>query len=387
MFHDRHDGGRRLAARLERLRPEAPVVLALPRGGVPVAVEVARALGAPLDVLAVRQVGEPGSRVGAVAEGGVAVIDHGEALALGIGARELAALRDRALARVDEQARAYRSDRAPRDLVGRSVLLVDDGVGTGRSAVAAARAARRRGAARIILAVPVAGSAALARLGEELDEVVCIEVAPRVNWYGHAPRVSDAEITSALARHSRAAPETVELAGGGTGRLRLPEAARGAVVLATRTSPVAETLEHVGFATLELVPPADAHAAGRLEDAAARLRRVPAAERLGVGFYGSGAAAAAVLAAALGSDVRAVVAAGGRPDRAGAAIAGLTAAVLLVIGGEDRRVLRMAHDVRDQLTGCESGLAVVPGASHDFAERGALEQVAHLAAEWFAHHL
>ena len=198
VFRDRGDAGRRLAARLERLRHEAPVVLALPRGGVPVAGEVAAALAAPLDVIVVHKLGDPDARFGAVAEDGLAVVDHDRARELGIDPTRLSALREQAGAMAATSGWRLRRGRTPHDIVGRTVVLVDDGVGTGDSAIAAARTARRRGAARIVLAVPVARAAALARLGEELDEVVCVEVAPIARWYEHAPAVSDAEIIGAL---------------------------------------------------------------------------------------------------------------------------------------------------------------------------------------------
>lgn len=381
VFRDRRDAGRRLAARLEHLRPEAPVVLAVPRGGLPVAQEVAQALGAPLDVLTVRKVGEPRSRYGAVAEGGIAVIDHDDAARLGIDAAALAAAREHALADVEQQARHHRDGRAPLDIAGRTVVLIDDGIGTGRSAIAAAHAARRRGAARIVLAVPVSGSAALARVSEELDEVVCIEVGPLARWYEDAPFVTDAEIRSALAAQSEVTTETVELPGGVTARLVVPQAARGAVILATDHAPVAEILRNRGFATLALRPEPSAP----FRDAAAWLHGYPATERLGLGLYGSGATAVAALASARECEAQAVVAAGGRPDRA--ELPGPAVAVLLVVGGEDRTLLRLARTAQQQFERDAGQLAVVAGATHAFAEHGAVEQVAHLAAGWFAAHL
>jgi putative phosphoribosyl transferase len=271
-------------------------------------------------------------------------------------------------------ARRLRGGRPPRDIVGRTVLLVDDGVGTGDSAVAAAHTARRRGAARIVLAVPVARTAALARLGEELDEIVCIEVGPLARWYEHAPAISDAEITGALAATARRPGDW----------LHVPEAARGAVVLAAPSETVRRALSGMGFATLALVAAgADAAtvvAAGR------RLRAEPATKRLPIGCFGLGDTAEAVLVAAAGFDFRAVVAAGGRPDRAAPQLGRVSAATLLVIGGEDRHVLRLAREAGDQLSG-EHGLAVVPGATHDFSQPGTLEQVAHHAGAWFARHL
>src|SRR4051794_24927208 len=155
VFRDRREAGQVLAARLERFRRAAPVVLALSRSGVPVAHEVASALAAPLDLLAVHPVGDPGRHVGGVAEDGLAVIDHDEACALGLDANRLAALRERATAAAEGAARRLRAGRALGALVGRTVVLVDEGVISGACASAAAHSARRRGAARIVLAVPV----------------------------------------------------------------------------------------------------------------------------------------------------------------------------------------------------------------------------------------
>ena len=370
VFRDRSDAGRRLAARLERLRREAPVVLALPRGGVPVAVEVAAALAAPLDVLVVQKLGEPGAFFGAVAEDGLAVVDHDRARALGINPARLSALREQAGVTAATSAWRLRRGRSPHEIVGRAVVLVDDGVGTGDSAIAAARTARRRGAARIVLAVPVARAAALTRLGEELDEVVCVEVAPIARWYEHAPAVSDAEIIGALKRAGRASEES----------LRVPEAARGAIILATPSEPVRRTLGSMGYVTVEL------SSDGTVEATVQQLRAESATKRLAIGCFALGDATEAVLVAAAGTDIRAVVAAGGRPDRAGARLAAVTAATLLVVGGEDRHMLRLARVAGAQLAG-EHGLAVVPGADHAFSQPGALEQVAHHAGTWFARHL
>lgn len=364
VFSDRREAGRRLAARLERLRHEAPVILALPRGGVAVAAEIAAELAAPLDVIVVEKIGDPGRWIGAVAEDGLAVVDHVRAKALGNDAERLASAREQAGAAAAALARRLRSGAGPRDIVGRTVVLVADSVSTGDRAIAAARTARRRGAARIVLAVPVAGAATLARIGEELDEVVCIEVSALARAYEHASDISDAEIVAALA-----APEPA---------LRVPEGARGAVVLATPIEPVRRTLEAMNYATLD--------ASGGVAAAVRRLRSEPATKALPIGCFGLGDEVEAVLGAAADSDVRAVVAAGGRPDRAASSLASKVAATLLVVGGEDRYVLWLARDLDARLSG-EHGVAVVPGADHDFTQPGALEQVAHHAGTWFSRHL
>lgn len=184
-FPDRHGAGVQLAARLERMRPDEPVILALEPGGVPVAEAVAEALGAPLAIIAVARIGAPGRRVGAVAEDGPPVIDHDLARAHGLGRAALAEASARAEAAVAERL-ARRTTPLP-ELTGRTVVLVGDGIATGRAAAAAGRAVRRRGAAHVVAAAPVATAHAIARLGDEVDEVVCVRCAPLPgslrDWY------------------------------------------------------------------------------------------------------------------------------------------------------------------------------------------------------------
>jgi predicted phosphoribosyltransferase len=334
-----------------------------------VAREVARALAAPLDVVAVRKVGQPGSRVGAVAEGGLAVIDHDRVRELGLTADELSAMRDRARAAADAAAERFRGGAAPRDVVGRTVVIVDDGVSTGASAIAAAHTARHRGAARVVLALPTADAAVLARLGEEVDEVVCVEVGPSAEAYAGAEPVTDAAIRSAL-----------EAAGPRFGpHLHVPEAARGAIVLATGSALVRETLDAMGFATLQ----AGGAGAEDIAAAAARLRDMPATERLALGILGLGSTAETALAAAE-CGATAVVAAGGRPDRA---TPPSSVPTLLIAGGEDLAGVRLARSVAAELGAGSARVAVVAGATREFGEPGALGQVAHLAGAWFADQL
>lgn len=175
-FPDHRAAGIALAARLDRLRHEAPVILALEPGGVPVGAVVAEELRAPFGVIAIARIGEPGRRVGAVAEDGPAVVDHDLARALGIGPAALAVARQDAEAAVAERL-ALRRKPLP-ELTGRTVVLVGDGIATGWAAAAAGRAVRQRGAARIVAAAPVATARAIARLGDEVDEVVCVRCTP-----------------------------------------------------------------------------------------------------------------------------------------------------------------------------------------------------------------
>jgi len=210
-FADRSDAGRRLAARLLPLADQRPLVIGLPRGGVPVAEEVAALLGVSLEILAVRKLGAPHNPeygIGAIAEGGTKVFDH-EALALlEISGGELAGIVEREVAELRRRVEAYRAGREPVSPRDRIVIVVDDGVATGVTDTAALRQVRRHRPRRLILAVPVCPPDSLARLRDEADEVVCLAVPPRLQgvgqWYANFGQVSDAEVVAALARvHGR----------------------------------------------------------------------------------------------------------------------------------------------------------------------------------------
>ena len=205
-FIDRHDAGRRLAAALSALAPSDPVILALPRGGVPVAHEIALALGAPLDILAVRKLGAPGNPefgVGAIAESGVVVVNEEAARAVGLDGAALDDAIERERAELLRRIRRYRGERPPVPLGGRTAVLVDDGVATGLTEIAAVRAVRERGAANVVVAVPVGARDSIRLLRREADEVVCLLAVRRLvgvgRWYGDFRPVSDEEVMALLA--------------------------------------------------------------------------------------------------------------------------------------------------------------------------------------------
>src|SRR5690349_16737846 len=175
-FADRRDAGRQLAAALGHLRPERPVVLGLPRGGVVVAAEVAAALGAPLDVVIVRKLGapeQPEYAIGAIGEEGVVLVDDAVVDALGLRG-QLPALIERERHELERRTARYRAERPRAAFRGRPVLLVDDGIATGSTARAAAEVTRLRGAGRIVLAVPVGPPDVAERFEGVVDEVVCL---------------------------------------------------------------------------------------------------------------------------------------------------------------------------------------------------------------------
>jgi predicted phosphoribosyltransferase len=204
-FRDRSDAGRRLAAVLLERRPDDPIVLAIPRGGVPVAAEVARALGAPLDVAVGRKLGAPGRPelgVGAVGEDGVVVTTDRLLERLGVSSEELAATAEREAAEVARRVRRYRGDRPPVPVVGRTAVVVDDGLATGFTALAAVRLLRGRGAAAVVLAVPVASAETAEWLAAEADRVVAV-ASPRPmlavgEWYRDFRQTTDEEVVALL---------------------------------------------------------------------------------------------------------------------------------------------------------------------------------------------
>jgi putative phosphoribosyl transferase len=210
-FADRDDAGRQLAARLGHLRGEPAVVLGLPRGGVPVAFQVASALGAPLDVIVVRKLGvpqQPELAMGAVGEGGVRVVNRQVVRTTGVSEKVLAAVTERERAAVEARAALYRSRWPRRPLRGRTAVVVDDGIATGATARAACQVARAHGAARVVLAVPVAPRGWQARIGGDADEMVCAQT-PVVFFaigqsYAGFPQVSDDEVLGCLRRAAAA---------------------------------------------------------------------------------------------------------------------------------------------------------------------------------------
>jgi len=205
LFRDRVDAGQRLSAALLPYRDEAPIVLGLPRGGVPVAYEVARALAAPLDVWVVRKLGTPGFEelgLGAVAEGGGTYFNESVMAELGISAEDITDVVARKTAEVEARVRRFRADRPPPDLEGRTVIVVDDGIATGGTVRAALRTIRARRPARLVLAVPVAAASSLASLRAEADEVVCLDEDPYLgaigSYYVDFRQTTDAEVEALL---------------------------------------------------------------------------------------------------------------------------------------------------------------------------------------------
>jgi len=429
-FTDRDEAGKQLAARLDAFNSEDVVVLGLPRGGVPVAAHVARRLRAPLDVILVRKIGVPAHpelAMGAVGEDGVCTMNDEVVDLAQISPSELLGAEMKARRELERRAERLHSHRPMIDLKGMTAIIVDDGLATGSSAIAACEVARARGAKHIVVAVPVSPIDGPARLRRVADEFVGVETPARFeavgSHYGNFHPVSDeeviailesyrAEASSPLTPQNETSPalpwkQDVLLPVGGTplpGRLEVPESPIGIVLFAhgsgsSRHSPrnrfVADVLHEFGLATLlfDLLSRVEendrsnvfdiALLARRLHGAAEWIRTQQQLSSLPIAYFGAstGAAAALVATTLPSSNITTVVSRGGRPDLANGRLKMVRCPTLLLVGGDDHVVLRLNQAAITQLPN-GSELHVVPGASHLFEEPGALERVAKEAGEW-----
>jgi len=433
LFTDRVDAGRQLARQLLYLRGRDVVVLGIPRGGVPVAFEVAAALDAPLDVIVVRKLGvpfQPEFAMGAIGEGGEELVDESVVALTGVTDAEVSAVEARERRTLDERVERLRPGRERLPLDGRTVVIVDDGVATGATARVACDVARRFGAETVILAVPVIAAETLAEM-TGADDIVYL-AAPETFWavgqfYTDFSATTDDEVARLLDLAARrvtgqdtgaaADPEDdadveVEIPVGTAtlhGHLHLPASPTGVVLFAhgsgsSRHSPrnqyVADVLFQAGLGTLlfDLLTPAEELDRANVFNIDLLGRRLAEVTRwvtdradtsgCRIGYFGAstGAAAALWAAAEPGGQIAAVVSRGGRPDLAGAKLPQVTAPTLLIVGGADATVLELNREAQRLLPG-ETRLAVVPGATHLFEEPGALGAVAELAADWFTRYL
>jgi putative phosphoribosyl transferase len=417
IYADRRDAGQRLGMALARLAGEHPLVLGLPRGGLPVAHEVALALGADLDLLVVRKLGAPGNpefAIGAVGEDGSVVTSDADIKALGLSQAQLAAIVSRERAEVDRRVRRYRDGHPMTSVRDRVVILVDDGLATGSTAAAGVLVLRHLGARRIIVAVPTGSAEAVTRIRRLADEVVCLSTPEGFGSVGEHyldfSQTSDGDVVTVLRQAHTAYDASVRIPIEPPivlpGHCTIPRGAVGVVVFAhgsgsSRHSPrnqaVARYLNEHGLGTLLLDLLTEGESADRrkvfdIELLAQRLLRArawlgaqPRSQHLAVGYFGAstGAAAALVAAAREPASVRAVVSRGGRPDLAGPALGQVTAPTLLIVGSHDPEVLELNRLAQTRLH-CPNELAIVPGATHLFEEPGTLLDAADQARGWFS---
>ena len=415
-FTDRSEAGRRLA---ERIRPHAvedPIVLALPRGGVPVGAELARELGAEFDVLMVRKIGlpeHPETGVGAISEDGQVLYDDRALARLRVPRQALSDTVALERDELDRRRRVYRGERSMPRIAGRDCVVVDDGVATGGTARAALRMVRQAGPSRLVLAVPVASPEALETLRSEADSLVVLSVPDNFRavgeWYRDFDQLSDEDVTMILGdlERSRPRPEMargVRIRAGQVyldGDLTSPEVLRGVVVMAIghgrgdpRRRAIASSLQRAGYATLLLDLSAEdgeeevAVLGERLSAAVTWLRRATDAAGEPLGLMGSGSAAPAALVAAAESpqDVASVVVHGGRVDLAESSLARVSAPTLILLEGEDSFVRELGEWARSRLGGV-SELGVVSGAERLLGDVQGWREVAVRTRDWFDRHL
>lgn len=401
----------------ERLREYAGrddvLVLALPRGGVPVGLEISRVLDVPLDVFLVRKLGLPGQEelaMGAIASGGARVLNEDLVATLGLSSELIDSVAAREQEELERRERAYRGERPAPDVAGRTVIVVDDGLATGSSMRAAVAALRQRSPERIVVAVPAAPRQTCAELQKQVDELVVLKTPHPFYavgaWYEDFSEVSDDEVRAMLAGDAASAREL-------QGDLVVPDEARAVVLFAhgsgsSRLSPrnrfVAGVLNEARLATylVDLLSEEEEEAdrrtghlrfdvqllARRLLEAMDRLARQPETRELPLGLFGAstGASAALVAAAERPDRVRAVVSRGGRPDLAGDALGRVRCPTLLIVGERDEVVIDLNREAMTKMS-APVELEIVPGATHLFPEAGALERVAELARDWFARYL
>jgi len=386
-------------------------------------------LNAPLDVIVVRKLGvpfQPELAMGAIGEGGARVLDAEVCRRARISEDDLRGVERREREELDARVARYRRGRQRVDPSGRVAVVVDDGIATGSTARVACEVARQLGAARVVLAVPVAPSRTLQDF-LSADEVVCVSAVSRLLAVGYhyldfAP-TTDEEVIVLLDAASRRAlagypgggadvDVDVEIPAGATtlqGHLHVPDAAAGVVAFAhgsgsSRHSPrnrfVADVLYRAGLGTLLLdLLTADEEVdrtnvfdiellAGRLTAATEWLGTRPDTASCRIGYFGAstGAGAALWAAADVGLRISAVVSRGGRPDLAGGRLAQVQAPTLLIVGSRDQTVLQLNRRAQAQLR-CLNRLTVVEGATHLFEEPGTLAEAALCARDWFVEHL
>lgn len=432
-FADRVEAGRLLGRAVHaRVAGEDVVVVGLPRGGVPVAFEVAAALGAPLDVIVVRKLGvpfQPELAMGAVGERGVRVLNEMVVTDAAVSPQQLAAVERRERDEVERRARSFRLGRPAVPLAGRTVIVVDDGIATGATARAACQVARAQGARRIVLAVPVGPPGTVERLRPDADEVICLETPRGFFAVGQAyedfRQTTDEQVSESLELAAQAPhtgrrpapsddpppPQDLDVVSGGVrlaGWLAVPPDAQALVIFAGSSGrarhsagqrQVAALLNAVGLGTLllDLLSVEEeldrasvldvAELARRLVDVTVWLRTAADVPAI-TGYLATGTSSAAALCAAAdpAAGVTAVVSVNGRVDLAGATLALVDAPTLLIVAGLDQSLVRCNRAARNLLRGA-TRLEVLPGAGRPFEDPRALGAIARLAGAWFAAHL
>jgi putative phosphoribosyl transferase len=414
-LRDREAAGQMLARKLKDADWKKASILALPRGGVPIAWEIAKELKLPLDVLLVKKVGAPDQpefAIGAVSEDEHPIWNQESISFLGIEKRKLHDLAENARKKILEQTGKWRKGRAPLEVKGKTIILVDDGLATGMTMHAAVEFLKRREVKKIVIAAPVASRSAVDSFKNKVDQIVVLQIPEPFfsvgQWYEDFTQVTDEVVTSILAGEIQAeesfkAVKIPVQKFNLSGDLSVPRDPKGVVIFAhgsgsSHKSPrnqfVAKALNQLGFATLlfDLLTDKEAEdrsnvfniplLSERLQIATQWIRKNATLESLSIGYFGaSTGAAAALVAASKERSISSVVSRGGRPDLAEEALGQVQCPTLLIVGGSDFAVIELNQQTKKYLRHAE--LVIVPGATHLFDEPGTLDEVVEYAGDWF----
>lgn len=417
-IENRNIAGRMLAEKISALKLHSPIVIALPRGGVPVGYEIAAALNCSLDVTMTKKIGAPQNpelAIGAVGEDGTAILNQELLQHLNIEKALLKKLTVAKTKEISQQIKKFRPGKLRETLNGKDVIVVDDGLATGATMIAALQVLRKQSPRKIIVALPVAPEDSIQELKSAADEVICLMTPKNFVavglWYENFEQVTDEEVIHLLEEsklnQSAFREQEVMIEDGQqsvTGDLTLVNNSKGLIIFAhgsgsSRKSPrnqyVATELNKIGFSTLlfDLLTDDEANnranvfniplLARRLILATNKVAAMTETKNLPIGYFGaSTGAGAAIMAAAQGTQkIFAVVSRGGRPDLASDALKKITSPCLLIVGGNDEPTLSLNREASHQIKSCE--LVIVPGATHLFEEEGALTEVVEHASSWF----
>lgn len=424
IFRNRTHAGQLLAKKLEKYKNRNVMVIGLPRGGVPVAAEIAAELTAPLELLFVRKIGAPYQRelaVGAVCEGEEPIWNESLLRRLGLTPASMESAVEVEKATIERQAEELRMGKPAPNVKGKTVILVDDGLATGATMLAAIHHVSLHGAEEVVVAVPAAAASTADMLRDDVDAVIAVTEREDLysvgQWYRDFSQVSEDEVLSILMKNSRRTSgthsrdveiylEDVAL----KGDLTTLDQMKALVIFAhgsgsgrksPRNQQVAKYLQSQGFGTLLfdlLTPEEEQHRTNvfdisllsdRLVHATRWLREQSEMAGLPIAYFGaSTGGGAAIRAAAMlgkGESVYAIISRGGRPDLAQEALDMVATPVLLLVGGLDREVIHLNRMAALRLAHAE--VSIVPGATHLFEEPGTLDEVSKRATAWLSRYL
>lgn len=415
LFDNREHAGKILAEKLLKYQKEEPVILALPRGGLPIGYEIAKKLHAPLDIVLAKKIGAPGHEefaIGAIAEDEKPILNKEIIAHYNFDPEDIEKIIMDRISEIRRRAKKYREHHPAVVLTDRTVIVVDDGLATGATMMAAVDWLRSKKIKKLIVAVPISSTEAASNIKKRVDDLISLSTPVNMMavgmWYKDFPQVSDEEALSFLQKETHLlemSSEDVWIQDDMAilqGVLSVPAKARGLILFAhgggsSHKSPrnlfVAKALNEAGFGTLlfDLLTYNESLDRKNVFDIELMSKRLLVATDwanrnapgLPIGYFGASTGAAAALKAAKDrTDIFAVVSRGGRPDLAMDALSKVYAPTLLLVGSEDKQVIELNKMAKDKLKNCE--MVLIPEAGHLFEEPGTLEKVVEYAESWFS---